>query len=65
MRERAGPMQPDPRDGGFPVSFGFMTQMLLRKGLQENVWRRRWKVITITLSVTMRAGTSVEQGLGN
>lgn len=35
------------------------------KGPVENVWRRRWKVITITLSVRIRAGRLVEWRLRN
>lgn len=57
-------MQPDTRDGGFPVSLGLMTQMLSRKGPRKRVGEWRWMVITSVPSVTIRGDPSIKPRLG-
>lgn len=54
MQERAGLVQSDTQDGGSWV-FWIYDANMFEKGPVENVWRRRWKVITITLSARIRA----------
>lgn len=57
-------MQPDPRDGGFPVSLGSMTQMLSRKGPRKMVGEWRWMVVTSIPSVPIRGDPSIKPRLG-